>query len=331
MVLKECKPVKENPLLLVDLPIPQPAEEEILVKIQICGICHTDLHMVEGELELPKKPVIPGHQVIGRVEKIGKKVSRFKEGDRVGMAWLNWTCGRCSFCEEGRENLCEDIKFTGYHADGGYAQYATISEKFAYPILDKFSVEEAAPLLCAGIIGYRALRLSEIKPHQRLGIYGFGASAHIVIQVATYLGSEVYVFTRSEEHRKLAQRLGALWIGEAEDDPPEKLHSAIIFAPAGGLVLEALRVLRKGGILTLAGIYMSSIPEMDYLKHLYYEKTIRSVTASTRRDGEEFLQIAYKIPIHTQIQLFLLEEANKALQLLKEGRINGAGVLQISG
>lgn len=329
MVLNEPTLIENSPLQLKEIETPKPGPHEILIRVQTCGICHTDLHTVEGELDLPKKPVVPGHQVVGVVEKLGEGASRFKQGDRVGMAWLYFTCEKCSYCRQGKENLCANARFTGYHVDGGYAQYAVIHEDFAYAIPDIFSEEEAAPLLCAGIIGYRALHLSEIKPGQRLGLYGFGASAHVAIQVAVYWGCRVYVFSRSQKHQKLAENLGAVWTGKSSQTAPEKLDSAIIFAPAGGLVLDALKALDKGGTLALAGIYMTPIPRMGYTEHLYYERTVRSVTASTRKDGEELLQIAAEIPIRTQITLFPLKEANEALQLLKQGQINGAGVLKI--
>jgi propanol-preferring alcohol dehydrogenase len=329
MSLSEADLIENDPLKLVEIETPKPGPYEILVRVQTCGICHTDLHTVEGELDLPKKPVVPGHQIVGTVEQSGESANRFKTGDRVGMAWLHFTCGKCSYCLQGKENLCENAQFTGYHTDGGYAQYAVIHEDFAYPIPDRFSVEEAAPLLCAGIIGYRALRLSEIKPGQRLGLYGFGASAHVAIQVAVHWGCRVYVFSRSKEHQRLGENLGAVWTGRSNEIPPEKLDGAIIFAPAGGIVLNALKALDKGGTLALAGIYMTPIPEMDYIEHLYYERTVRSVTASTRKDGEELLQIASEIPIRTKTTTFPLQEANKALQLLKQGKINGAGVLKI--
>jgi propanol-preferring alcohol dehydrogenase len=329
MSLNEPEPVENNPLKLVDIETPQPGPDEILVRVQECGICHTDLHTVEGELDLPKKPVVPGHQVVGVIEKLGEGASRFKEGDRIGMAWLYSTCGKCSYCRKDKENLCENAKFTGYHVNGGYAQYTVIHEDFAYPISEKFSAEQAAPLLCAGIIGYRALRLSEIKPGQRLGLYGFGASAHVAIQVAVHWGCKVYIFSRSKEHQKLAENLGAVWTGKSTEMPPEKLEGAIIFAPAGEMVLDALKALDKGGTLALAGIYMTPIPQMDYTGHLYYERTVRSVTASTRKDGEELLRIAAEIPILTKTTSFPLKEANKALLLLKQRKINGAGVLRI--
>jgi len=329
MSLNEPDLIENNPLKLVDIDAPKPGPHEILVKVQVCGICHTDLHTVEGELDLPKKPVVPGHQVVGVVQKSGEGASRFKKGNRVGMAWLYSTCGKCSYCQEDKENLCENAQFTGYHVDGGYAQYTVIHEDFAYPIPDRFSAEQAAPLLCAGIIGYRALRLSEIKPGQNLGLYGFGASAHVAIQVAVHWGCKVYVFSRSKEHQKLGEDLGAVWTGKSSQMPPEKLDSAVIFAPAGEIVLDALKALDKGGTLSLAGIYMTPIPQMDYAEHLYYERTVRSVTASTRKDGEELLQIAAEIPIRTKTTSFPLKETNEALHLLKRGKINGAGVLKI--
>jgi len=329
MVLKNPDIIEKNPLQLIETPIPRIKPEEILIRVQACSICHTDLHTVEGELPLPKLPLIPGHQIVGTVEKKGKDTKLFKIGDRVGIAWLNSTCGKCEFCRSGKENLCEQAKFTGYHSDGGYAQYTAIQEDFAYPVTDKFPTTEVAPLLCAGIIGYRALKLSEIKPGERLGLYGFGASAHIAIQIAVHWNCEVYVFTRSTEHQKLALKLGAVWAGKAEQTPPKKLHSSIVFAPAGELVPLALKSLNQGGTLALAGIYMTPIPQLDYTEHLYYEKTLRSVANSTRKDGEELLKLSAEIPIHTHISVFSLKEANQALQLLKQGKINGAGVLEI--
>jgi propanol-preferring alcohol dehydrogenase len=330
MLLTHPRLIEENPLELVETPSPEPKFDEILIQIKVCGICHTDLHTIEGELPLRKKPIIPGHQIVGAVKQIGKDVKRFHPGDLVGVAWLHSTCGTCPFCLQGNENLCEKAQFTGLDVDGGYTQYMVIHEDFAYLIPDGFSEQEAAPLLCAGIIGYRALRLSEVKPGQRLGLYGFGASAHVSIQVALHWNCTVYVFTRGKKHQELARKLGATWVGNAKDDPPERPHSSIIFAPAGELVPDALRVLQKGGTLALAGIYMTPIPQMDYNNYLYNEKTIRSVANSTRRDGEELLKIAAEIPIHTETQLFPLEEANQALQALKHGDINGAGVLEIT-
>jgi len=331
MLLKKFAPIDQDPLQLVDLPVPEPGPEDVLLRIKVCGVCHTDLHTVEGELPEVKLPIIPGHQVVGTVEKMGEKASRFKEGERVGVAWLYSSCTRCGYCTRENENLCESARFTGYHVNGGYAEYIVVPEKFAYVIPEVFSDEEASPLLCAGIIGYRALRLSEVKPGQRLGLYGFGASAHVAIQVAVHWGCEVYVFTRSEEHRRLAEKLGAAWTGTSKEDPPIMMDSSIIFAPAGELVLDALRVLDKGGTVALAGIYMTPIPEMDYMKYLYHERTLRSVDNATRQDGEELLKIAAEIPIRTPTQAFSLEEANKALNFLKEGKINGAAILKITG
>jgi propanol-preferring alcohol dehydrogenase len=330
MLLKAQRPIEEKPLVTAEVENPKAALNEILIRILTCGICHTDLHIVEGELPPKKLPVIPGHQIVGVVEAVGKKTNRFKVGDRAGVIWLNSTCVKCEFCRKGKENLCEKAKFTGYDVDGGYAEYTVVSEDFAYHIPEGFSDLQAAPLLCAGVIGYRALQLSNIEKGERLGLYGFGASAHIVIQIARYWGCQVYVFTRSEEHRKLAQELGAVWTGSADDMPPAKMHSSIIFAPAGKLVLDALRVLEKGGTLALAGIYMTPVPEMNYDEYIYHEKIVRSVANSTRKDAEELLRLAAEIPIHTEVQEFPLDEANRALLLLKQGKIQGAGVLRVS-
>lgn len=330
MILEEPRPISEHPLRLTEVPVPEPGPEEILIRVKACGICHTDLHTVEGELPVHRRPLTIGHQVVGTVEGRGRRATKFEEGERVGLAWLGSTCGKCRYCVAGNENLCESAKFTGYDIDGGYAEYAVARDAFAYRIPEGFPDEEAAPLLCAGIIGYRALRLSEITLGGRLGLYGFGASAHVAIQVARHWGCEVYVFTRSRGHQELARRLGAVWTGRAELTPPAKLESAIIFAPAGELVLEALRVLDKGGTLALAGIYSTPIPQLDYTRHLYDERTIRSVTAATREDGEELLALAGAIPIRTEIERFPLAEANEALGQLKASAINGAGVLIIS-
>jgi propanol-preferring alcohol dehydrogenase len=262
------------------------------------------------------------------VDALGPEVHTLKEGDRVGIAWLQWTDGQCAFCQTGLENLCDNARFTGYHADGGYAEYAVVHQGFAYAIPRIFSDENAAPLLCAGIVGYRAYRLSNARAGDRLGLYGFGASAHLVLQVARHRGCEVYAFTRAQAHRDLAMKLGAAWVGAAEDPPPSPLDAAIIFAPAGSLVPAALRVLRKGGTLALAGITMSPIPQMDYAL-LYHERTIRSVANSTRQDVREFLALAAEVPVQTEIQLFDLEQANEALQALKKSEIEGAGVLRV--
>lgn len=328
MVLQEPRPVEEAPLSLRDLPTPQPGPGEILLRIRACGVCHTDLHTVEGELSLPKLPVVPGHQVVGTVEEVGEDVTAFRPGDRVGVPWLYSSCGVCAFCRRGEENLCENAQFTGLHVNGGYAEYMVARADYAYPIPERFSDAEAAPLLCAGIIGYRSLRLSEVRPGERLGLFGFGASAHLAIQVARHWGCEVFVFTRSKEHQRLAQDLGAAWVGGPADEPPAPVDRAILFAPSGNLVHNALRALRRGGTLAVNAIHMSPIPELPY-SLLYWERTIRSVANSTRRDAQEFLQVAAEIPVRTTIEEYPLEEANRTLMLLKRGQIKGAAVLRI--
>jgi len=327
MVLKERAQISGAPLACREVPDPEPGPHEILVKVHCCAICRTDLHVIEGDLPEVKTPVIPGHQVVGHVIRSGTECSRFQKGDRVGIAWLRSTCGRCKFCLSSRENLCEQSRFTGYHADGGYAELTVVHEDFAYAIPEVFSDTEATPLLCAGIIGYRALSRSNLRPGERLGIYGFGSSAHIVIQVAQHRGCEVFVVTRGEKHRALARSMGATWVGEHTERMPKKVHSAIIFAPAGELVPAALKYLEKGGTLALAGIYMSDIPQLSYEETLFYERDLRSVTANTRLDGQRLFQEASEIPIHPHITTFRLEEANQALNLLKNDSINGTGVL----
>lgn len=329
MVLTEPQAITACPLQVEELPSPVPGPGQICLRVQACGICHTDLHIVEGELPHPRLPLIPGHQIVGIVERLGAQVRQFRPGERVGVPWLYCTCQVCSFCRQGRENLCESAQFTGYHVDGGYAQYVVVAEAFAHRLPEHLSDVEVAPLLCAGVIGYRALRLSGIRPGERLGLYGFGASAHIVIQIARHWGCTVYVFSRQEHHRQLAQALGAEWVGEAQDTPPQTIHSGIIFAPAGWIVLEALRILERGGTLALAGIHMSPIPELDYSR-LYQERVIRSVANCTREDVHQLLQLAEQIPIRTQTEVFPLTAANEALQRLKHSQINGAGVLQIA-
>ncbi len=330
MMLKNFGSIEDEPLEWVDIPQPEPGPKDILIRVSVCGVCHTDLHTVEGELPEVKLPIIPGHQVVGKVEKRGKRADRYMEGDRVGVAWLYSSDTTCAYCIRGNENLCPNARFTGYHENGGYAEYIVIPEKFAYAIPETFEDVEAAPLMCAGIIGYRALRLSEIKPDQRLGLIGFGASAHVAIQVAVHWGCEVYVFSRSEEHRVLARKLGAVWTGTSKHDPPKKMDSIVNFTPAGPTVLDGMEWLDKGGTQALAGIYMSPVPEMDYVKYLYHERTLRSVANATRRDGEELLKIAAEIPIRTTTQVFPLEEANKVLKLLKDSQIDGAAVLKIN-
>lgn len=329
-------PVETAPLRLTQLPEPIPQADEVLVKVHACGICHTDLHTVEGELRLPKLPVTPGHQIVGYVVSAPAD-SAFRPGQRVGIPWMNSTCGWCQFCTSGRENLCLNARFTGLHVNGGYAEYALVNHHFAVPLPEGLNDIEAAPLLCAGIIGLRALRLAGIDPpasapaasRPRLGLFGFGASAHITLQIARYWRSPVFVFSRGEAHRQLALQLGADWAGTSNQQPPELLDAAIIFAPAGELVPIALNYLERGGRVVLAGIYSSPIPALDY-SLLYHERTITTVANATAEDAELLLRLSGQIPIRTTTQVFPLEQANHALQLLKNGRINGAGVLQVA-
>lgn len=330
MVLEKQAAAEENPLRLADIPMPDPGPGEVRVRVRACALCRTDLHIAEGDLKLRKSPIVPGHQIVGVVDAAGAGVAHLREGDRVGVAWVHSTCGECAYCRKGLENLCDRGRFTGWDADGGYAEAMVVTESFAYPLPGNFSDLEVAPLLCAGIVGYRSFRLSNAQPGDRVGLYGFGASAHIVLQVALHRGCEVYVFTRSEGHQQLARTMGAAWVGRAEETQGEKLDAAVIFAPVGSLVLEALRVLRKGGTVSLADITMTPIPAIDYDKLLYHERVIRSVANATREDAREFLKLAAEIPVRTEIETFALDQANDALQALKESRIRGAGVLSIS-
>ena len=318
--------VKMDPLRYEDVPVPQPARGEVLLRIKVCGVCRTDLHVIEGELPPRKSPVIPGHQIVGIVEALGEGARRFAKGARVGVPWLHSTDQTCEYCRSGMENLCDHPTFTGYTVDGGYAQYVVAPEAFVYPIPASFPDEQAAPLLCAGIIGFRCLRLSGIKRGGRLAFYGFGAAAHVAIQVARHWGVEVYAATRGENHQRLALQLGAVWAGEASAEPPAKLDAAIIFAPAGELVPPALMALKKSGVLVLGGIHMSPIPTFDY-NLLYQERVIRSVANNTRQDGEAFLRVAAEIPIRSNVTLYPLQDANRALNDLKTDRVNGAAVL----
>ncbi len=329
MILNRPGPLEERMLEPVDIPVPEPGPGEVLLKVSMCGLCHTDIHTIEGDLDLPVLPIIPGHQIVGTVEKLGPGVSSPQPGARVGSAWLNRTCLNCDWCVSGLENLCEEALFTGYDRNGGYAEYTVLPADFVYPIPGGFSDRDAAPLLCAGIIGYRALRISGVRDGEVLGLYGFGASAHIAIQIAVHRGCRVIVFSRSEDHRRHAAELGAFWTGVAGEAPPVKPNASIVFAPAGEIVPDALAALEKGGTVALAGITMTEIPPLDYEKHLYHEKTLRSVANSTRRDGIELLELAASIPIRTETTLFPLEEANEALLMIKESRISGAGVLAI--
>lgn len=328
-VLKRATLVESSPLELVELPVPQPGRKEILVKVTACGLCHTELDEIEGRIT-PKLPVILGHEIVGRVAALGKGAGKHRIGDRVGIAWIHSACGKCRFCRAELENLCPDFKATGCDADGGYAEYTVVSEDFAYPIPARFSDVQAAPLLCAGAIGYRDLRLSGIKPGQTLGLFGFGASAHIVLQIAKHQGCEIFVFTRGEEHRQLARQLGAIWTGNPEDASPQKLDCAIDFTPVGETVPMALNVLEKGGRLVIAVIRKRTpIPPMDYAHLLWDEREIKSVANITRQDVIEFLPLAAEIPILTEVEEFSLAQANDALILLKEGKVQGAAVLKI--
>jgi propanol-preferring alcohol dehydrogenase len=328
-LLRATAPIETNPLEFTDAQAPEPARGEVRVRVRCCGVCRTDLHVIEGELPPRKSPVIPGHQVVGVVDKLGQAAHRFRPGARVGIAWLHHTDGTCPYCRRGEENLCDDPSFTGYSVDGGYAEQIVAPEDFVYPIPESFPDDQAAPLLCAGIIGFRCLRVSGIQPGGRLGFYGFGAAAHVAIQVARHWQVETYASTRDERHQRLALELGARWAGGTFAEPPEKLDAAIIFAPAGEIVPAALGALRKGGTLVLGGIHMSPIPSFDY-DLLYQERVIRSVANNTRRDGEDFLRVAAEIPIRTHVQLFPLAEANRALNQLKNDAFSGAAVLRVS-
>lgn len=330
MVLSQPMPIESAPLMLRELPLPEPGVGEIRVRVQACGICRTDLHVVEGELPPKREQIVPGHQVVGLVDACGPASTRFHIGDRVGIAWLRHTCGQCRYCLAGKENLCPLARFTGYDENGGYAEYALVHQDFAYGLPSDLDPVAATPLLCAGIIGYRALRRAEVRAGCRVGLFGFGSSAHISIQVARHWGCTVYVMTRDERHQNLARELGAAWAGPADARPPELLDSAILFAPVGELVPVALETLDKGGTLAVAGIYLSDIPKLSYERHLFHEKNLRSVTANTRRDGEELLALAAEIPLRPRTTVFPLADANRALLMLKRDAISGSGVLIVS-
>lgn len=318
-----------QPLVLRDLPVPEPGPGHVLLRVHACGVCRTDLHIIDGELPNPKLPLVLGHQIVGEVVRVGAGATRFVPGQRVGVPWLGWTCGECKYCRSGRENLCDRARFTGYTLDGGYAEYTVADERYCFPIPEGYPDLEAAPLLCAGLIGYRALRFA--GPAQRIGFYGFGAAAHILTQVAVWQGREVYAFTRPGDHegQAFARQLGAVWAGGSDELPPEPLEAALIFAPVGALVPQALRALEKGGTVVCAGIHMSDIPAFPYAL-LWEERVVRSVANLTRQDGEEFLSIAPKVPVRTEVQVYRLEEANRALEDLRAGRVRGAVVLQIA-
>ena len=331
MRLYEHKQAEDHPLRLEDLPAPEPAAGQVRLKIKFCGVCHTDLHTVEGDIHPPNLPITPGHQVVGVIDALGEDVDadKFGLGDRAGVPWLFDVEGDCEYRDMGLENLCPNARFTGFHMDGGYADFMLASADYALAIPEAITDEQAAPLLCAGIVGFRSLRLADLQPGERLGLVGFGASAHLMIQVARYWDCEVYVFTRSEEHRRHAWELGAAWVGAAEDEPPRPLDRAVIFAPAGHLVPKILAKLRPAGTLALNAIHMTPIPAMEY-DLVYYERTLRSVANATYRDGVEFLELAAKIPVQSTINLYDLEDANQALDDLKHSRFNGEAVLRVS-
>ncbi len=318
-----------QPLRVVDMPVPAPGPHQSLLRVMACGVCRTDLHVIDGELSDPKLPLVPGHQIVGTVEQVGEAVTGFSPGDRVGVPWLGSTCGRCAYCRDGRENLCDNARFTGYHLDGGFAEYTVADERYCFPIPGDYPDTQAAPLLCAGLIGYRSFRMC--GEARRIGFYGFGSAAHIVVQVATYLNREVYAFTRpgNREGQEFARHMGAAWAGDSDTTPPELLDAAIIFAPVGELVPHALKALRKGGTVVCAGIYMSDIPSFPY-EQLWNERELRSVANLTRRDGEEFLRLAPRVPVHTEITTYSLEQAQQALDDLRNGRVIGSAVITVS-
>ncbi len=330
MTLSAPALVETEPLRYVERPAPRPGPGEVRVRIEVCGVCRTDLHVVEGDLPVRREGVVPGHEVVGRVDVLGAGVTSLSVGDRVGVAWLHRSCGACRFCERGSENLCLSPCFTGWDVDGGYAHFAVAPAEFVHRLPESMDAVQAAPLLCAGIIGYRAYARSGVRPGGRLGLYGFGGSAHIVIQIAVHHGCEVMVFSRGGEHRDLAHELGAVWVGDSREAPPRPLDAAILFAPVGELVPPALEALDRGGVLAIAGIHLSDVPPLDYQRHLFQEREIRSVTANTRQDARALLALAESIPIRTHTREYPLSEANRALLDLKDDRVRGAAVLRVS-
>jgi alcohol dehydrogenase, propanol-preferring len=329
MVLERPAPIETSPLVPRDIDVPEPAADELLVRVRMCGVCRTDLHVSEGDLPPKHASIVPGHEIVGIVERTGAACTHFRSGDRVGIAWLRETDGTCKFCRRERENLCPNARFTGWDHNGGYAEFATVREAYAYALPAAIGDEAAAPLLCAGIIGFRAIKRASVQPGMTVGLYGFGGSAHLALQVLKHWGCTVYVMSRAGIHRDLAGELGADWIGEAGDTPPAPLDAAIMFAPAGPLVPPALRALDRGGILAVAGIYLTDIPPLNYEHDLFYERELRSVTANTRADGEEFLRIAGEIPIKSFTVPMALDEANLALTMLKHDELRGAAVLHV--
>ena len=327
MVLTQPKPVGESPLALREVEEPQPATDEVRVKVTACAVCRTDIHIVEGDLELHAAPVIPGHQVVGRIDQVGKSVTRFQIGQRIGIAWLRHVDGTCRFCRRGRENLCPDSRYTGYDVDGGYAEYAVASQDFAYELPEGFDDEHVAPLLCGGLIGYRALERAAVPEKGRLLLVGFGSSAHIVIQLALHRGHEVHVVTRSENHIRRAKELGAAWAGSDFRDLPGRADSAILFAPSGQLVPPILEALDRGGICTIAGIHLSDVPELNYSRHLYQERELRSVTSNTREDARALFAEAKAAGVEVQTTTYALQDANRALADMKQSKSDGTPVL----
>jgi len=321
---------QRQPLRLAELPEPAAAANQVLIDVRACGVCRTDLHILDGDLAEPKLPLVPGHQIVGVVREVGEGAERFSPGDRVGVPWLGWTCGECRYCRGGRENLCDRARFTGYDVDGGYAEAAAAEEDYCFPIPEGYPDLQAAPLLCAGLIGYRALRL--VGEAERVGFYGFGAAAHILCQVAVHEGRRVFAFTRGddEETQAFARRLGAAWAGSSDEAPPDELDGAIVFAPVGALMAAALRASAKGARIVSAGIHMSDIPSFPYAD-LWGERSLGSVANLTRRDGEEFIALAPRVPVRTEIEVYPLDEANRALDDLRAGRLRGAAVLRVSG
>src|SRR5512146_581424 len=329
MVLHQQGPAEQHPLHLEEVPQPSFASGELRIRVHVCGVCHTDLHIVEGDIHPPKFQLIPGHQIVGTIDALGSNVTMHREGDRVGVPWLFSTDGTCAYCLRDQENLCENARFTGFHANGGYAEYVTVPAESAYPIPQRFTDLNAAPLLCAGVIGYRSYRLTGIRRGETIALLGFGGSAHIVLQLAKHEGCTVYVITRSEKHQRLARELGAAWVGSAQEQPPSLADAAIVFAPAGALVLTALRAVRKGGTVALAGITMSDIPQMPY-ELLYHERVLRSVANSTHRDVRDFLSVAAEVAIRTSVDEYPLGQANDALLAMKHSKMEGAAVLRVT-
>jgi propanol-preferring alcohol dehydrogenase len=325
--LHRAGPLEAADLRVEGISRPQAGPGQLLIRVLACGVCHTDLHTVEGDLRPPRLPLTPGHQIVGQVEALGEGLAGWSLGDRAGVPWLHRACGQCAHCRRGEENLCSEAAFTGFHVDGGYAEYVVAQADFALRLPPALAAQEVAPLLCAGIIGYRSLRLAEVRSGERLGLVGFGASAHLALQVARHWGCDVYVFTRSLAHRALARELGAAWVGGIEDTPPGPVDRAVLFAPSGALVPATLRRLRPGGTLAVNAIHMTPIPEMPYAT-IYGERTLRSVSNATRQDGIEFLELAARIPIRPTTQVYPLEAARRALDDLKQSRVQGAAVLQ---